>query len=482
MQNQSEYLNILVVEDNPADQFLLEQMLSDSGLRIRNIHCVPAIAGAKALLEQTDIHLVFLDLSLPDSFGIESLKNIRALTQRIPVIVLTGLNDSETALEALQHSAQDFLVKGEFNSSLLVKSVEYSLERKKAEEHIIASEEKYRLMFYKNPLPMWIHDAETLSILEVNDAAIHKYGYCREAFLQLTLEDVQEGRAQAGRMALADGMREKLWKHRKSGGETMVVEFTCYPIHYMGRTAIQAQVNDITENIRLNNELAHQKKQLIEAVLNAQENERKNIGRELHDNINQILTAVRLHLGFALEQSDNRDILTRCTANLGMAVEEIRKLSKELILPGNLRELGLAHSIEDLVKEVLLPTSIRWKLYSRGLQEKLLPEELKLTVYRILQEQLNNILKHAGASAVAVSLEASGTSLQLKITDDGKGFDVGLKRKGLGLSNIVNRAELFNGEVIIDSAPGKGCSLEVTLYFKPAAACQLPVEGTLSVN
>jgi len=168
----SENLNILVVEDNASDQFLLEQMLLSSRLKIGKIFSASTIKEAIKILESTGIDFVLLDLSLPDSFGIDSLKSIRPLIQRIPVIVLTGLADADVALEALKQNAQDYLVKGEINTNLLIKSIEYSIERKKAEENIIASEEKYRQMFYKNPLPMWINDEHSLKILEVNDAAI----------------------------------------------------------------------------------------------------------------------------------------------------------------------------------------------------------------------------------------------------------------------------------------------------------------------
>ena len=111
----SENLNVLVVEDNPSDQFLLEEMLSSSRLRIRKIFKASTLTQAKQILTDHEISFVLLDLSLPDSFGIDTLKNIVSLTQRIPVIILTGLSDSDIALEALKQNAQDYLVKGEFN-------------------------------------------------------------------------------------------------------------------------------------------------------------------------------------------------------------------------------------------------------------------------------------------------------------------------------------------------------------------------------
>lgn len=478
MRSLSESLNILVVEDNTSDQFLLEQMLLSSKLKINRIFCASRITEAKKILGSTEIHFVLLDLSLPDSFGIESLKTINHLIQRIPVIVLTGLADYDVALEALKENAQDYLVKGEINTNLLIKSIEYSIERKKAEEKILASEEKYRQMFYQNPFPMWINDEHNLQILEVNDAAIQKYGYEREEFLELTLNDIQISNPPG---ETTEVTQQKIWEHRKKNGETMIVEFTYYPINYFGRTAMQAQVNDITENIRLEEELILQKQRLVEAVLNAQENERKTIGAELHDNINQILTAVKLNLGLAIEYNDNKPLIQKCEKNIETVMEEIRKLSKQLILPGNLKELGLVQSIEDMMREVLHLSGISWKVIAKGVKENLLSEEQKLTLYRIVQEQLNNILKHADASSIAITVQVSNSKVQLKIVDDGKGFDTTKHRSGIGITNIINRAELFNGKVKIDSTPGEGCSLEVELNSKhPLPSKNISKESVLT--
>jgi PAS domain S-box-containing protein len=462
----SENFNILIVEDNASDQFLLEQMLLSSRLRIRKIFSASTIKKAREILEASEIHFVLLDLSLPDSFGIDSLKNIGSLIQRIPVIVLTGLDDSDTALEALKQNAQDYLVKGEINTNLLIKSIEYSIERKKAEENIIASEEKYRQMFYKNPLPMWIFDDTSLQILEVNDAAIQKYGYAREEFLQLHLKDLLVSQAPFDSLPMPNVSRDKLWMHVKKGGEVIIVEFISYPINHFGRTVMQAQVNDITENIKLQKELSAQKQELVEAVLNAQENERKIIGRELHDNINQVLTAVKLNLGLAVEFKNNTPLIQKCEKNIENVMEEIRKLSKQLILPGNLKELGLVQSNEDMLSELLHLKGISWKLHAKGVKDTVFSEEQKLTIYRIVQEQLNNIIKHAAATSLVITLSQHESKVLLKIEDNGKGFDTKKHRNGVGITNIINRAELFGGGVNINSEPGKGCSLEVVLNAK----------------
>ena len=101
------------------------------------------------------------------------------------------------------------------------------------------------------------------------------------------------------------------------------------------------------------------------------------------------------------------------------------------------------------------------KLKIAGLDENILSEGLKVTIYRIIQEQLNNILKYASANVINIRLTQNYYNLSLLIEDDGQGFDVNAKRNGIGLANIRSRAELYNGQVIIESTPGNGCTVLV---------------------
>jgi two-component system, NarL family, sensor histidine kinase UhpB len=465
--NASESLSILILEDNPSDSFLIEQMLSSSELPTQKIYTCERLDEGLELIKQHPINLVLSDLSLPDSFGLDTFLKIRKNHPHIPIIILTGLSDSEVALDALKKGAQDYLVKGEFNTHFLVKSIRYSIERKKAEEQVLISEEKYRQIFYRNPFPMWITDKETLQILEVNESAIRKYGYTREEFLQLTLNDIQKHCSDFSLMALPTNPPRDLWSHYKKNGEEMTIEFTSYPIDYFGRTALQVQVNDITEQIRLEKELDHKNQQMIEAVLNAQEHERKIIGEELHDNINQILTAIKINLGFILGHEELRkDLVSRCLDNASFAIEEVRKLSRALILPSNLRELGLIPSVNILVNDIQAVTTLNIGVNAVDFNENFLNEEQKTALYRIIQEQMNNILKHAKASNVHIQISNNAEGIELSISDDGRGFDSSVKRNGVGFYNISNRVKLFNGSLIIDSAPGKGCLLSAWIQSK----------------
>jgi two-component system sensor histidine kinase UhpB len=465
----AENYTLLVVEDNPADAFLIEEMLCLSGMPPQNIFVAQRLTEALDVLSNRPVDVVLLDLSLPDSFGMESFRPIKERFPQIAVIILTGLSDSEVALQALQIGAQDYLVKGEINPGLLVKSIQYSMERKRAEENLLQSEEKYRQIFYKNPFPMWISDADNHRVLEVNDAAIKRYGYQKEEFLSLRLEEIQGKHTEPLLLPFADDTCRPLWRHYKKNGDLMLVECTSYPVPYAGRNAIQLQVHDVTDQVRLERELSLKNQQMIEAALNAQENERRVIGEELHDNINQILTAIKISLGFLLEQPEpNKELLGRCLKNSTQAIEEVRKLSRALILPSNLRELGLVASLEILMEDIESITTLDIILHTSGLEEYLLTEEQKTTLFRIVQEQMNNILKYSEATHVIIDLSSSEGKVRLCISDNGKGFNPAAKVKGVGFHNISNRAKLFNGSMKIDSSAGNGCRLFVTIYAKNA--------------
>jgi signal transduction histidine kinase len=243
------------------------------------------------------------------------------------------------------------------------------------------------------------------------------------------------------------------------------MEATHYPIPYFDKTALQFQLHDVTEERRLEKELSLQKQQQMKTILDAQERERKNMGEELHDNINQILTAVKLNLEMALIDPEKREaLISKCMNNTALIIEEIRKLSRSYILSGNIKELGLVHSVTELTKEYHLLKKIQFHINTRDFREETLNQEEKLAVYRIIQEQVNNVLKHAQASEVHIDLACTAI-FTLQIRDNGNGFKMGEKPKGVGLTNIFNRAELLNGKVSIDSAPGKGCLLR--FVFKP---------------
>ncbi|HEY0732805.1 MAG TPA: MEDS domain-containing protein, partial [Chitinophagaceae bacterium] len=226
---------------------------------------------------------------------------------------------------------------------------------------------------------------------------------------------------------------------------------------------------DITERKQLENQLEKERleKQLeiTNAVISAEENERQEIGRELHDNIQQILVSARLYLtmidkkhiletDYSYLQQTNQMILS--------AIDEIRNLSHSMIAPF-MEDTTLKEAIEKVIYNTTSTSGIEIKMEFTGLDEEMLSEKLRLTVYRIIQEQFSNILKYSKASFVLLKIAQDHQNLSLLIKDNGIGFDTTKKTSGIGLMNIKARASLFNGEVSIHSSPGQGFELSVIM-------------------
>jgi PAS domain S-box-containing protein len=226
-----------------------------------------------------------------------------------------------------------------------------------------------------------------------------------------------------------------------------------------------AMVTDVTVRKRLEEKIVRQKvqqqKEITKAALQVQEKERNFLGSELHDNINQILTAVKLHLKHYLESPDAaKEIITSSHAYLEMAIEEIRKLSQKLVTH-RFDEDSFTEAIRFLIKGLSIEKIV--VLNVAKLNEGAIHENIKLTVFRIVQEQLNNISKYANATQVTITISNDTKEVCLNICDNGIGFNTKEKRAGVGLTNIYNRAESYNGTVEIKSAPGQGCNLQLRI-------------------
>lgn len=198
---------------------------------------------------------------------------------------------------------------------------------------------------------------------------------------------------------------------------------------------------------------------LTEQMIAVQEREREWIGRELHDNVNQVLTTVKLYLETASRQ-DSNPLIPRSMQLINSSIGEIRNLSHQLSAP-TLGTRSLIDSISGLVEMINFSTNLSFDFDHSGYKVRLAMSQ-KLAIYRILQEQVNNIIKHAGATKVWITLSQNDNRVMLTVKDNGRGFDPKTKMDGMGLNNITSRVKVFGGNVHIESAPGKGCVLKVT--------------------
>ena len=350
-------------------------------------------------------------------------------------------------------------------------------ESKNAQVQLQASEEKYRYLFNNNPASILIWDAETQEILEVNQSAIELYDYSRDEFLALNMLNLAADDDDSGCKDyiknIAKYKDQKATfdcRHLTKKGSVVIMETWSHEITYKTRHAILTIANNITEKVQLENilneerQLRHQ--QVTEAVIIGQEKERTELGQELHDNINQILASTKLYIECAMkDENPRKDLLSESKSLVERAMTELRILSKSL-LPPSLGETGLQQALLELtdnIKQVNeLTITIDWTIKD----EHEISKDLKLTIFRIAQEQLNNIIKHAQAKNAAIKIAEANDIIEVNLTDDGLGFNTSLKRNGVGLRNITSRAEVNNGKVSLVSTPGEGCQLIVKFPAK----------------
>lgn len=255
------------------------------------------------------------------------------------------------------------------------------------------------------------------------------------------------------RFKCADGN----YKHMHDKG--FVVYENGLPVKMIGSLQDMTSLKEM-ENMLMEEKLERQK-EISETVITVQEKERTRIGHELHDNVNQILSTVKLLVDMiSASGKEQKELKTKSLDYIALAIEEIRKLSKELVAPqliGN----GLVNSISTLIGDIQLSNVIKITFNHDNESESLSPG-IKVTIFRIVQEQIKNILKYSKAENAEISLQSNTGETQLIIKDDGIGFDIRQTPRGIGFSNIYERTRFYDGLVSIESAPGKGCVVRVT--------------------
>lgn len=339
------------------------------------------------------------------------------------------------------------------------------------------SEKSYRQLFNNAPLPNVIYDTETLRILDVNSTAIEHYGYSREEFLSMTALDIRPKEEYPKLFSVLSNLELNKRKdagtfvHLKKSGEKILVEVTLTTINYKGRKANLATIKNVTEKSKLREELIreriNQQKNITKVAIETQENERSEISKELHDNVNQLLATAKLYVeNIKYHPEQSRLFVDKGTSLLNKSIDEIRRLSSALVTP-TIRDVGFKDTLLEMVGsyQELKIFAIN---YAFDFDDKGIDNGIKLSIYRILQEQFNNTVKYAKATAVQVEIKQNKNTLQLIYQDNGIGFNPSKVKKGLGLRNIKNRTDAYRGKVQLKSSVGNGCRMKITFPMDTA--------------
>jgi two-component system sensor histidine kinase UhpB len=464
----AEGLKILMLEDNYADAEMIQRLLLKED-PLCAFHLSMTRESFLTALDDFQPDVILVDNSLPQFDARDALQVVRARPRPIPFILVTGTVSEEFAAGIIKSGAVDYLLKDRMNrlpAAIMASIRQRNAEKEKQDalEEIRISNERFHLLSKATKDAVWDWNLMTGKVW-CNDGFFELLGF--EHHLPVPLPD-------EWRNHIHPGDRDKLLT-RLQGIRTNSISFwedelrfrssngsfaTTLDRAYVLRDDVGNPVRVIGVFVDMTHKIEHQNA-IMRAILEAQEKERNEIGRELHDNINQILASISLKLGYYLQEPEgNEEIIEMCRANLQKAIEEGRKLSHHMVMP-RFSERTLRDEIELLIEDFHY-LQVAW-VHSDELSEKEVPEHIKETLFRIAQEQLSNIHKHSRATRIEIRLMSDSREVSLEIKDNGVGFDVNQRKKGIGITNIFNRAESYNGIAEIFSQPGKGCTLAVRI-------------------
>lgn len=376
------------------------------------------------------------------------------------------------------------------NDSLFVsfKSNDQSKEpadTEKPELQLLVLNDLYRFISEVTNDCLWEWDLGSREIFWIDGGHKKKFGYPIEnalipqGFWESRLHPEDKAGVLARLHKMIEGATGNTWedeyRFRKANGGYAYVHDRGHIIYNEEKTVVRmiGATQDITSRVLLENKLvrerAAQQKEITNAVLTALEKERAGIGTELHDNLNQLLAIAKLYVQMAKKDTKGRKMyLDKSTLLISSVIDEIRKISRMLVVPGT-HNIGLLDNIENLLYELNHVQPVKIYFQYDSIDEKELDNKLQLTIFRIVQEQINNILKHAEATEAVIHLSRQLEPVILSISDNGKGCQLTEVKEGVGLINIKARAEMYNGTMTTTSQPGKGFELKVTLWPEPIA-------------
>lgn len=336
---------------------------------------------------------------------------------------------------------------------------------------------EYELMFRQSPLPMWIHDLDG-QFIDVNQAALAEFGYVREEFLALTLLEIRPACEQVRLKAILEKQRSHpsvpsfdsygLWVYLRSDGTMIDMEIRATNVEVAGRPARMVVASNVTEA-----QAAHQALRESEARYRAlsrrlqtiREEERVELSRTIHDELGQSLTALKIDLSVISKRLDPalQERIDAAAAAVDRMIQQVRNIATEL-RPGVLDHLGLVAALEWQAREFTRRSGIHCQ-FVPPTDEPVLSQDQAVSLFRILQESLTNVVRHSEATCVTVALKVDLESVRLLIEDNGIGLSEERRRdhRSLGLIGMEERARFIDARLSIQSRSGGGTCVVVDL-------------------
>jgi PAS domain S-box-containing protein len=469
---------ILVVDDNLEIRRLFSGMLRVHGYEVQE-----ASSGRQGLQMARRMRpdLLLLDVVMHDLSGIEVCRRIKAdpLLSDVFVVLVSGqATASFEMIRGLEAGADEYIAKPVDSAEFLAR-IRTIVRLRDTTAALRASERHYRSLVDILPDGVGLIDLDG-RIADANPQAVAMLGFAdREELLRKdTLDLIQPADHERFKANMASALETgvmpiaEFTMVQKTGQRFAAELSAAVSMNANGRPLGLVMVaRNITEHKRSEEELRHVSRRIIEA----QEAERQRVARELHDGVNQLLASVKMRLRKVEDIASGlkpaaREILSRSHRLIVQALEENRRIAYNL-RPSDLDELGLAAASKNFCKELRSRTNLKVTCNAPRLRQRL-AETVELNLFRIIQEAVNNIEKHAHAKTVQVRIFHKRDSAMLQIRDDGRGFDTKAskagkgKSSGNGLSNMQHRAMSIGGTWEVKSGPKKGTVITVRVPFQ----------------
>lgn len=472
---------ILAVDDSPDNLILIKKVLPRY---IKDCNIVTALDGEDAILiaKEMSPDVIILDVMMPLMDGYEVCKILKAdeETKNIPVIFLSAYHtDPKSIVKGLDLGADAFLPKP-INNDELAAQVRTGLRIKEAEDKLRKESKKYRLMTETLPdAALTIDDNEKITFASNRSLILFGYDKAEEMkgvyFKDFVIADQHTSLHETfDTISQSHFVRNAELTFRRKDNSTFVGE--------LNGTLVISDISEPEEKIIIIRDVtekkeAHQRildyqeklRKLNSNLTFAEEKERKTIAEALHDGLGQTLAISGLQLNSLKEMDLEAGILKKIEAasySINNAVKEIKSLTYYLS-PPILYELGLVPTIKWRLEQIKEWHDIEIA-YEGPRQVDEISGDVAILIYRTLSELLNNVIKHAAATLIKITLTLTDKRVHIILQDNGKGFDTekGLKfttQHGFGLFSISERLNFVHGEMTIDSKPGKGTKVVLAI-------------------
>ena len=452
-----EIAQILIVEDDQSFADLLQFQLSTLGFKIGDSLSVQSIEEAKEASEEFTPDLILLDLNILDSHGIETYVAIDKLFSECCVFVLSGMDDQKIAEEVVSKGAQDYLLKSEIRPQILAKTIRYGLLRKSLNQELEHSEKKYRDVFNNSPLPMFKLVGENLNIQMANDACLQLYNMDNNSIIGKSFYDFNVDKELRFEDLNNSDSYKNEFTQKKDNGDEIIVELSLNKLEQKELSFI-AHVNNKTDEILF-------EKNKFDIISQAEEGEKKKIARELHDGIGQNMVLLNLlfqNMSVEEAQKEQHSEVGKIIQN---CIKEIKEIAYNLLPPE--LERGFLNAINRFANRINATGRLEFFIdVEKNVTEEDLSHIDKFNLYRIVQEVINNALKHSRADHIFFKVHKNDKQIEIEIKDDGIGFDEMKIEEGLGIQNVKHRMRISKLKGLFESEPGKGTKIKLILDLK----------------